>query len=90
MVQSSRLSFRFISAADDSLETGLAADANPVCGWLLPNYLDQSIMIYDADGSLRGELLQEKNNSQTTVNWLPAPSSGSGTGKGASASRSSM
>jgi hypothetical protein len=74
VVQGSRLSFRYVSAGDDGLESGLAADSNPVCGWLLPNHLNNSISVYDADGAPLGELLQLlKSKAERTVYWQPAP-----------------
>ncbi len=59
VVQASRMSLRFVSAAGeagDKKETDLEVDSNPVCGWLLPNHIDQSISVYDAGGELLGEL----------------------------------
>jgi len=74
VVQGSRLSFRYVSAGDDRLESGLAADSNPVCGWLLPNHLNNSISVYEADGTLLGELLLIiKSKAERFVYWQPAP-----------------
>jgi hypothetical protein len=67
--QASRLRLRFLDAASDSLVIGLSSAANPVCGWLIPNLTDDSLMVYDADGVLRGELLL----AQEQALWLPAP-----------------
>jgi hypothetical protein len=69
LTQPSRLRLRFLDAADDALVTGLSAAARPVCGWLVPNRLDNSVMIYDAAGVLQGELLL----AQAQASWLPAP-----------------
>lgn len=74
VVQSSRLSFRYVSAHDDSRESGLVADANPVCGWLLPNHLNNSMAVYNAGGNLLGELLLLRKSKETqAVEWRPAP-----------------
>ena len=74
VVQGSRLSFRYVSAQDDFYESGLLAGSSPVCGWLLPNHLDNSISVYDAAGNLLGELLLLlKSEDETIVNWQPAP-----------------
>jgi hypothetical protein len=79
VVQSSRLSFRYVSAQDDRQESGLAAGANPVCGWLLPNHLNHSIAVYATDGSLLGDLLLiEKSGGQKSASWQPAPGSRTG------------
>jgi hypothetical protein len=67
--QGCRLRLRFLDAAGDSEGVGLSSAANPVCGWLIPNLPDDSLMVYDADGVLRGELLL----AQGQALWLPAP-----------------
>jgi hypothetical protein len=72
LTQPSRLLLRFVDADDDSKVVGLATGANPICGWLVPNRLDESsrsIMVYDAAGGLQGELLLAGGQSL----WLPAP-----------------
>jgi YVTN family beta-propeller protein len=77
IAQPSRLDFRLVSADADACEVGLATEATPVCGWLLPNHLDNGLTIYDAHGSILGELLLLKQASTTGVTfstlWQPAP-----------------
>jgi hypothetical protein len=74
VVQSSRLLFRFISAAYDPQNKNLNIDDNPVCGWLLPNHIDKSISVYQADGTLLGELLLiTKSKTEAETCWQPAP-----------------
>ena len=76
LAQPGRLNFRFVSAEDDSHETGLWPDSNPVCGWVLPNHLDGGLALYDAAGDPLGELLLLVNTDGTyKVSWLPAPDS---------------
>ena len=69
LTQASRLQPRFVDALDDTKVVGLSSAANPVCGWLIPNRPDNSIMVYDAAGVLQGELLL----AQAQAFWLPAP-----------------
>jgi hypothetical protein len=57
-----------------------------VCGWLLPNHLNNSIAVYDAGGNPLGELLLlRKSKGKTSVQWQPAPGnpdvSAAGTGR---------
>ena len=73
LVQPAKLEMRWVDAAQDDAEVGLAAGANPVCGWLLPNHLDEAISFYDQPGKLLGELRASPDNSGTT--WYPAPDS---------------
>jgi hypothetical protein len=54
-----RLWFRWLSAMHDTAVSGIASDfvemnthpaTSPVCGWVLPNHLDDSLFFYDAGG----------------------------------------
>jgi hypothetical protein len=73
-VQTARLNFRFISAANDQNETGLWPDSSPVCGWVVPNHLDQGLAVYDAAGNALGEILLLTDTAgNANVTWLPAP-----------------
>ena len=52
-----RLWFRWLSAAHDAslpdsfVEMNAHPATSPVCGWILPNHLDDSLFFYDADGT---------------------------------------
>jgi hypothetical protein len=70
IAQSSRLLFRWLSAADDAVETNSHPAATPVCGWVLFNRLDTTLMVYDVDGTALGSL-----NMQGPP-WQSAPGSG--------------
>ena len=61
LVQASRLVGQWISAASpDGLREFTQWNphpaASPICGWLLPNHLDGSLMLYNADGARLGSL----------------------------------
>jgi hypothetical protein len=82
LLQPARLNFDLISGHDDSIVFGPAnPDANPVCGWLLPNHLDGSLMAYDASGVSLGEmsvaisLSNTKTSDTSEICWTPAPNS---------------
>lgn len=45
---------RVAGVTEDVLESGDQPATSPVCGWLLPNHLDVSLMCYDADGRAVG------------------------------------
>lgn len=68
--QPARLSFRWLSALpvgrEDDQEMNAHPATSPICGWVLPNFLDSSLMIYRSDGALLGLV-----NSQGW--WQPAP-----------------
>jgi hypothetical protein len=70
LVQPARLNFRFLSANAGEQEMNEHPASSPVCGWLVPNHLDRSIMFYDQDGSAIGSLSMNATNP-----WTPAPDS---------------
>ena len=71
LVQAARLDLLWIDAAKDDAQVGYGDQANPVCGWVLPNHLDQALSIYDQAGVLLGEVQENPQTSQ--VEWFPAP-----------------
>jgi hypothetical protein len=78
VLQPARLDFDFVSALDDSIPFGpVHPDANPVCGWVLPNHLDASLMAYDAAGAALGEMaIGMPVSGPATICWTNAPDSG--------------
>ncbi|EPG75060.1 hypothetical protein LEP1GSC058_0064 [Leptospira fainei serovar Hurstbridge str. BUT 6] len=53
-VQPARLLFRWLSTYDDTEE--MNSINSPIHGWILPNYLDGSLMLYDEDGNSLGSI----------------------------------
>ncbi len=78
VLQPARLDFDFVSAVNDSIPFGpVHPDANPVCGWVLPNHLDASLMAYDAAGVALGEMaIGMPVSGPATICWTNAPDSG--------------
>jgi|GEM_PF-2423111 len=56
LAQPARLNFRWISADPEhqDMEMNDHPATTPICGWLIPNKLDDSILIYDNRGNLQG------------------------------------
>src|SRR5450755_222953 len=54
LVQPARVNFRWLSADLGEMEMNDHPATTPVCGWLLSNDLDNSLMIYDNGGSCLG------------------------------------
>jgi hypothetical protein len=54
--QPALLEFRWLAADDSNAVTGSHSSASPICGWLAPNYLDDSLMVYDASGVALGSV----------------------------------
>jgi len=68
--QPARLNLRWLSARDAAQETNTHPDSNPICGWLLPNYLDNSLAFYDGNGQPLGSL-----TPNAAAPWQSAPGS---------------
>ena len=69
-----RLDVRWIPAEpsnDDKTlgESNKLADSSPICGWIVPNNLEKSLMIYDRHGTQIG-ILAEKDGK---IDFLPPP-----------------
>jgi hypothetical protein len=47
---------RWDASADQNGALGEEEEFNPVCGWILPNFLDRGLMIYDVRGNALGAL----------------------------------
>ena len=64
LAQPARFNFRWLSArsgeatGDDEPEMNAHPATSPICGWLLPNNLDRSLMIYDQGGRALGSIDQ--------------------------------
>lgn len=77
LLQPAQLDFPLISGTDDSVVFGPAnPEADPICGWVLPNHLDGSLMAYDSSGTALGEMTTGISiGGQKTICWTPAPGS---------------
>ncbi len=58
LMQPACLNFRWLDAATDEQEMNDHPATTPICGWLLPNNLDNSLMIYDNQGKILGIINQ--------------------------------
>lgn len=76
MVAPARLDFCFVDGSggtNDKIDIDLIPDPEPVCGWLLPNPMDNGVSVYDRDGKMSGELLLSVSpNEPAEVLWYPA------------------
>ena len=56
-VQPCKINFRWLSANhQDNRETNDDINTTPICGWILPNNLNGSLMIYDNQGQALGSI----------------------------------
>lgn len=51
LAQPARLNLRWLSANSDLGEMNTHPASSPIFGWVVPNYLDNDLMVYTADGS---------------------------------------
>lgn len=76
LLQHARLSFELVDGKSAGEISGPDLNANPVCGWLIPNHLDKSILIYAPDGQSLGEFrLVENEAGIKTAEWQAPPHS---------------
>lgn len=69
LAQPARLDFYWLSANDGNVQMNSHPATSPVCGWLMPNNLDGTLMVYDQGGSILGWIEKTDN----AVAWQPAP-----------------
>jgi hypothetical protein len=73
ITQDARLEVDLVNAYDQSLSLQVNQEANPICGWLLPNHLDKGLSVYSPDGELMGELLLTGSAANQTLRWDNVP-----------------
>ncbi|MFY0255954.1 hypothetical protein ACDQ55_18590 [Chitinophaga sp. 30R24] len=68
-----RLIFQWLAAVDngDMPEMNTHPATTPVCGWLLPNHLDESLFFYDQYGKALGNMYLNGDHNQ--ILWQSAP-----------------
>lgn len=73
--QPSRLDLHLVDAQDDSIVSNSSDATSPICGWVLPNHLNESLMVFDASGRNLGEVLKIQLDGTTGLRWDAAPGS---------------
>lgn len=73
LIQPSRINFKWLNP-DNDLPLDEYRGESPICGWLLPNHTDKSIMVYDNEGNLLGSL--QRVNLDEPVVWKDIPQNG--------------
>ncbi|MBO0657124.1 hypothetical protein J1792_31690 [Streptomyces triculaminicus] len=80
LLQPARLRFDFVDEHDDTRLVDLTAHTTPVGAWIVPNYVDRSLLCYAPTGEPLGELRLELREDPTgsvseVVGWGPLPDS---------------
>lgn len=77
VLQQARLGFDLVDGFDDTKLLGAAAGVNPISGWVLPNHLDRSLLLYAPDGRSLGEFrLIAQDDRSKAGEWQAPPHSG--------------
>lgn len=75
VTQPLRLDLSFLSASDDTVPTNSDPATSPLCGWLIPNHLDETLLVFDYDGTALG--IFKPNAGGDGYAFLPVPGNGS-------------
>ncbi|MEU2873963.1 hypothetical protein ABZ769_33005 [Streptomyces olivoreticuli] len=81
LLQPARLRFDFVAEHNDDQLVDLTANTTPVGAWIVPNYVDHSLLCYAPTGEPLGELRLELREGSsggdltTMVAWGPLPDS---------------
>lgn len=74
LLQHARLELRLLDAADDTLVYQQDQDVMPISGWVLPNHLDASLLVFAPDGTALGEFrLYAQADGSRAGRWTPPP-----------------
>lgn len=69
LAQPARFDFYWRAATGDDMEMNSHPATSPVCGWLLPNNLDDTLLVYEQGGGILGWI----EKADDAVVWQPAP-----------------
>jgi len=69
-----------VEAEDDAVPSNSADATSPICGWVMPNHLDTSLMVFDADGTMLGSIIEVQPDivggvARTGLRWDAPPGS---------------
>jgi hypothetical protein len=70
LAQPARINFRWLDASHNLAEMNALPNSSPVCGWIMSNNLDLSLVVYDQTGNALGALYV---NDEETPRWDTAP-----------------
>lgn len=70
--QSMHVTFKLVGASDDERESSPEALASSICGWVLADYLDNALMVFDAEGRSLGAVVPT-NSVDSPLRWNSVP-----------------
>jgi hypothetical protein len=73
ITQPARVDARLVEADNDSIRSNSSDATSPICGWVMPNHLDDSLTVFDAAGINLGALITVQNDQGDAVRWDAVP-----------------
>jgi hypothetical protein len=68
LTQAAKVQLRLLQRDDDTVFSNSADATSPISGWVMPNHLDNSLMIYDAEGNSLGSVIKVQSET-TSESW---------------------
>ena len=65
LVQSAKANLRFLQRDNDNIPSNSADSTNPICGWVMPNHLDNSLIVFDSKGVNQGSVIKIQRELET-------------------------
>ncbi len=83
LAQPAQTSLTLLQHNDDSIASNSSDETSSICGWVMANHLDNSLIVFDAAGVNQGEIIKvqrEKDSSDDvsavyTIRWDAVPGS---------------
>jgi hypothetical protein len=79
VVQPARVNLRWLSTATTTAATGKTPASTSICGWLIVDNLDRSLMVHDASGRALGVISSGSKTGLWQAGWQAAPGNDSAT-----------
>lgn len=71
--QAANLDFRLLDADRDDVFSSSSDLTSPICGWMLPNHLDSSLIVFNALGENQGSVIMIEKDMGTGLRWDAVP-----------------
>jgi len=69
IIQPSRITMNWIGSATEK-PLIVANNDNPIIGWIMTDFLDKSLEVFDASGDNIGELITVKRGDKAEIRWI--------------------
>lgn len=85
VTQGLRMDLRMVQYDDDAIRSNSSDSTSAICGWIIPNHIDRSLVVFDPAGNNLGEVLMIDNGNDggdagTGLRWDAVPGSNSALG----------